>query len=151
MLPLNYSKCYYSLFVSMFTSSWGISVVILYSICWMDFYTWTSGIYIRLSNNLQKELATGCPVPINYNFNCLILFTFLPWFISQAMTYSEISACVNKREEGWSTLLVEITFFMGAALESLVDKGVRVPTTIRWQQQTPLKYLFCALYMLSKT
>jgi hypothetical protein len=28
-------------------------------------------------------------------------------------------------------LLVEITSFMGAALESLVDKGVRVPTTIR--------------------
>ena len=44
----------------------------------MDFYTWTSGIYIRLSNNLQKELATGCPVPINYNFNQLILFTLLP-------------------------------------------------------------------------
>jgi len=36
---------------------------------------------------------------------------------------------------------------MGAALESLVDKGVRVPTTIRWQQQTPLKTLFlCSLY-----
>ena len=28
---------------------------------------------------------------------------------------------------------------MGAALESLVDEVVRVPTTIRWQQQTPLK------------
>ena len=27
--------------------------------------------------------------------------------------------------------LVEITSFMGAALESLVDKGVRVPITIR--------------------
>ena len=27
---------------------------------------------------LQKELATGCPVPINYNFNRLILFTLLP-------------------------------------------------------------------------
>ena len=27
---------------------------------------------------LQKELATECPVPINYNFNRLILFTLLP-------------------------------------------------------------------------
>ena len=59
----------YFLFCDTVFSSWGISVVILYSICQMDFYTWTSGIYIRLSNNLQKELATGCPAPINYNFN----------------------------------------------------------------------------------
>ena len=36
---------------------------------------------------------------------------------------------------------------MGAALESLPGKGVRVPTTIRWQQQTPLKtLLLCSLY-----
>ena len=35
---------------------------------------------------------------------------------------------------------------MGTALESMVDKGDRVPTTIRWQQQTSLKTLF--LYSL---
>ena len=39
---------------------------------------------------------------------------------------------------------------MGAALESLGDKGDREPTAIRWQQQTPLKNLFYALYMISK-
>ena len=58
-----------------------------------------------------------------------------------------VNQCVNQREKGWSALLVEITSFMGAALESLVDKGVvRVPITIRWQQQTALKTLF--LYSL---
>ena len=40
---------------------------------------------------------------------------------------------------------------MGAALESLGDKGDRVPTAIRWQQQTPLKNLFYAIYKLLKT
>ena len=39
---------------------------------------------------LQKELATGCPVPINYNFNRLILFTFLPWFISEQYRHSSM-------------------------------------------------------------
>ena len=96
---------------------------------------------------LQKELATGCPVPINYNFNRLILFTFLPWFISKKYRHSSmfvivgrnprirlamacvckvgrsVNQCVNQREKGWSALLVEITSFMGAALKSLFNKG----------------------------
>ena len=52
--------------------------VILYSTCQTDF---TPGLVAYSSAYpiiLQKELATGCPVPINYNFNHLILFTFLP-------------------------------------------------------------------------
>ena len=91
----------------------------------------------------------GCPVPINYNFNRLILFTFLPWFISQAMTNSEISACVNKREEGWSALLVEITSFMGAALKSLFGRShiVLFHFMIRWQlTNTTQNLYFYSLY-----
>ena len=38
--------------------------------------------------------------------------------------------CKQKRR-GMICLWVELTSFMGAALESLVDKGVRVPTIIR--------------------
>ena len=57
--------------------------------------------------------------------------------------------CKQKRR-GMIYPWVEITSFMGASLESLGDKGDRVPTAIRWQQQTPLKHLLYALYMFSK-
>lgn len=38
-------------------------VEFLYHSCQTDFHLWTSGIYIRLSNNLQKELAIGGAQP----------------------------------------------------------------------------------------
>ena len=81
----------------------------------------------------------GCPVPINYKFNRLILFTFLPWFIRQAMIPVNNCMCKQKRKEGWSALLVEITSFMGAALKSLFDKENTV--FIRYHSLTINKHL----------
>ena len=52
----------------------------------------------------------------------------------------------TKEKEGWSALLVEKTSFVGATLESRVDKGVRVPTTICWQHKHLSKTLL--LYSL---
>ena len=153
MLPLNYSKHLLLLFVSMFTklmrTGWR-------SLCQLSnrLYHRTSGIYIRLSINFAKRAGKwGAQSQLITNFNRLILFTFLPWFISQAMTNSEISACVNKREEGWSALLVEITSFMGAALKSLVGRG-HIVLSIFWfvdNSHTPLKTYIFILYMISKT
>ena len=45
--------------------------------------------------------------------------------------------CKQKRR-GMICLWVEITPFMGAALESLVDKGDRVPTAICWGKDNPV-------------
>ena len=98
-------------------------------------YLWTSGIYIRLSNNFAKELATGCPVPTNYNFNRFNSLHIFALIYQTSNDTSEIPACVKQREKGWSALLVEITFFMGAALKSLFDKGILFSSaTICWQR-----------------
>ena len=47
-------KSYYSLFVSMFYSSWGSMWCFIFQSCWTDFHQWTSG-FIRLSNNFAKR------------------------------------------------------------------------------------------------
>ena len=72
---------------------------------------------------LQKELATGCPVPTNYNFNRLNSLHIFALIYHTSNDTSEIPVCVKQREKGWSALLVEITSFIGAALISLFDKG----------------------------
>ena len=51
-------KSYYLLFVSMFYSSWGSMWCFIFQPCHLlltDFHQWTSGIYIRLSNNFAKR------------------------------------------------------------------------------------------------
>ena len=49
---------------------------------------------------LQKELAIGCPVPTNYNFNRLKSLHIFALIYQTSNATSEIPACVKQREKG---------------------------------------------------
>ena len=55
--------------------------------------------------------------------------------------------CKQKENERWSALLVEIMSFMGAALESLVDKGLECPLPfVENNKHFSKHYFLCSLY-----
>ena len=73
VLPLNYSKAIISYLCQCFIAHEKVMWCFIYQPCHLfmtDFHRWTSGIYIRLSNNFAKRASKwGAQSRTNYNFN----------------------------------------------------------------------------------
>ena len=104
----------------------------------------TSGIYIRLSINFAKRAGKwGAQPQTNYNFNCCILFTFLPWSNQSSNDNSFYLHVLTKEKCGMISPWVEITSFMGAVLKKVwLTRGVEYPLSFVDLTATTLKQFY---------